>query len=238
MKSHDFCLRISWKIAKGNVWAKFYVSTGCGSCINKGFLILCTTLHRNPMQASNFGGTLTNFSFEVLFNKMFTEDASLLFLNRGAKKKSIMTKNSNQGGSLGLHQWTKIRWKPSSGETSGHLFMLLSRPLNLRCPFKVIWRFFLHTTPQLHQARQNAEKFTTSHKRKPLNECYADEDKTWQEEQEREREREKIKHVVRENEEIEVLRETVRTPKAREWSRVKGKERIGCERQKSCRKQV
>ena len=130
MKSHDFCLRISWKIAKGNVWAKFYGSIGCGSCINKGFLIFCTNLHRNPMQASNFGGTLTNFSFEF-FNKMFTEDASLLLLS-WCKKSQKWPKTQIKGGSLGRHQWTKIRWKPSSGETSGHLFVLLSRPLNLR----------------------------------------------------------------------------------------------------------
>ena len=37
MMSHDFCQRISWKIAKGNVWAKFHIPTGCGRCINIGF---------------------------------------------------------------------------------------------------------------------------------------------------------------------------------------------------------
>ena len=40
---------------------------------------------------------MTNFPFEF-FYKIFTEDASLLFLYHGAKK-SKMTKNSNQGGS-------------------------------------------------------------------------------------------------------------------------------------------
>ena len=39
---------------------------------------------------------LTNFSFEF-FYKMFTKDASLLFLYHGAKK-SKMIRNSNQGG--------------------------------------------------------------------------------------------------------------------------------------------
>ena len=39
---------------------------------------------------------LTNFSFEF-FYEIFTEDASPFFLYHGAKK-SIMTKNSNQGG--------------------------------------------------------------------------------------------------------------------------------------------
>ena len=39
---------------------------------------------------------MTNFSFEFSY-KIFTEDASLLFLYHGAKK-SKMTKNSNQGG--------------------------------------------------------------------------------------------------------------------------------------------
>ena len=40
---------------------------------------------------------MTNFSFEF-FYEIFTEDASLLLLYHGAKKKSKMTKNSNQGG--------------------------------------------------------------------------------------------------------------------------------------------
>ena len=43
---------------------------------------------------------LTNFSFEFFYD-IFTEDASLLFLYHGAKK-SKMTKNSNQGGPIGL----------------------------------------------------------------------------------------------------------------------------------------
>ena len=37
MTSHDFCQRISRKTAKGNVWAKFHIPTGCGRCINIGF---------------------------------------------------------------------------------------------------------------------------------------------------------------------------------------------------------
>ena len=37
MMSHDFCQRISGKIAKGSVWAKFHISTGYGRCINIGF---------------------------------------------------------------------------------------------------------------------------------------------------------------------------------------------------------
>ena len=47
------------------------------------------------MQASNFGGTFDQLSFEF-FYALFTEDASLLFLYHGAKK-SKKTKNSNQG---------------------------------------------------------------------------------------------------------------------------------------------
>ena len=58
---------------------------------------LCTTLYRNLMQASNFGGTFDQLSFEI-FYEIFTEDASPFFLYHGAKK-SKMTKNSNQGGS-------------------------------------------------------------------------------------------------------------------------------------------
>ena len=47
--------------------------------------ILCTTLYRNPIQASNFGGTFANVSIELLY-AVFTEDASLLILYYGAKK--------------------------------------------------------------------------------------------------------------------------------------------------------
>ena len=51
------------------------------------------------MRASNFGGTLTNFSFEF-FYKIFTEDASLPRLYYGAKK-SKMTKKLKSGGGGG-----------------------------------------------------------------------------------------------------------------------------------------
>ena len=53
MKLHDFCQRISWKIAKGTVWAKFYVSTGCGRCniYTKVFRKYLTS-HRHTCQPS------------------------------------------------------------------------------------------------------------------------------------------------------------------------------------------
>ena len=57
---------------------------------------LCTTLYRNLMQASNFGGTFDQL-FLWIFYEIFTEDTSPLFLYHGAKK-SKMTKNPNQGG--------------------------------------------------------------------------------------------------------------------------------------------
>ena len=78
--------------------------------------ILCTTLHRNPMQASNFGGTFDQL-FLRFFYKIFTEDASLPLLYHGAKK-SKMTKNSNQGGGgpaltqkkkLSNHEWVHLQ---------------------------------------------------------------------------------------------------------------------------------
>ena len=47
--------------------------------------ILCTILYRNLMQASNFGSTFDQLSFEF-FYEIFTEDASLLCLYHGAKK--------------------------------------------------------------------------------------------------------------------------------------------------------
>ena len=50
--SHDFCQRISWKIAKGNVWAKFHIPTGCGRCINKGFQKLPNYSHRENLNFS------------------------------------------------------------------------------------------------------------------------------------------------------------------------------------------
>ena len=61
--------------------------------------ILCTTLYRNLMQSSNFGGTFGQLSFEFSY-EIFTEDVSQLFLYHGAKKLK-MTKNSNQRGGGG-----------------------------------------------------------------------------------------------------------------------------------------
>ena len=61
--------------------------------------ILCTTLYRNPTQASNFGGTFDQL-FLRFFYTIFTEDASRPLLYHDAKK-SKMTKNSNQGGGGG-----------------------------------------------------------------------------------------------------------------------------------------
>ena len=66
------------------------------------------------MQASNFGGSFDQLSFEF-FYEIFTEDASLLFRYHSAKK-SKMTKNSNQGGSAlkDLNQSTtqavQVKW--------------------------------------------------------------------------------------------------------------------------------
>ena len=69
--------------------------------------ILCTTLYRNLMQASNFGGTFDQL-FLWIFYEIFTEYASLLLLYHGAKM-SKMTKNSNQGGpALKISGCTKI----------------------------------------------------------------------------------------------------------------------------------
>ena len=57
--------------------------------------ILCTTLYRNLTQASNFGGTFDQH-FLCIFNAIFTEDASVLFLYHCAEK-SKMTNHSNEG---------------------------------------------------------------------------------------------------------------------------------------------
>ena len=46
--------------------------------------VLCTTLYRNLMQVSNFGGIFDQL-FLSIFNEIFTEDASLLRLYHGAK---------------------------------------------------------------------------------------------------------------------------------------------------------
>ena len=60
--------------------------------------ILCTTLDRNPIQASNFGG-----AFDQLFLRIFMQFfAPLLFYTFGAKK-SKMTKNSNRGSPAFVH---------------------------------------------------------------------------------------------------------------------------------------
>ena len=50
----------------------------------------------NPMQASNFGGTSDQLSFEF-FYEIFTEDASLLLLYQGAKMSKV-TKIQIKGG--------------------------------------------------------------------------------------------------------------------------------------------
>ena len=71
--------------------------------------ILCTTLYRNPMQATNFGGTFDQL-FLRIFYKIFTEDASQPLLYHGAKKLK-MTKNSNQGGPapcLKIVKWERL----------------------------------------------------------------------------------------------------------------------------------
>ena len=58
--------------------------------------ILCTTLYRDPIQASNFGGVLIiiihHFSFEFLY-AISTEGAPLLFLYHTIAKKSKKNKN-------------------------------------------------------------------------------------------------------------------------------------------------
>ena len=59
--------------------------------------VLRTTLYRNLIQASNFGGTFDKLFFWSFFYKIFTEDAFLPLLYHGAKK-SKMTKSRNQGG--------------------------------------------------------------------------------------------------------------------------------------------
>ena len=56
---------------------------------------LCTTLYRNLMQASNFGGTFDQL-FLWIFLWTFHRRCLSTFLYHGAKK-SKMTKNSNQG---------------------------------------------------------------------------------------------------------------------------------------------
>ena len=61
--------------------------------------ILCTTLYRNPIPAINFGALFDQI-FLWIFYATFTEDGPLLFLYHGAKKKSKLTKNSNQGRGL------------------------------------------------------------------------------------------------------------------------------------------
>ena len=57
--------------------------------------ILCTTLYRNPMQASNFGGTFDQLFLWICLCNFHTRCPSI-FLYLGAKSKK-MTKNSNQG---------------------------------------------------------------------------------------------------------------------------------------------
>ena len=58
--------------------------------------ILCTILYKNPIQASNFGGTFDQL-FLWIFYAIFTDDASLLFLYHGAKKSKNDQKLKSRG---------------------------------------------------------------------------------------------------------------------------------------------
>ena len=77
--------------------------------------ILRTTLYRNLMQASNFGGKFDQLFFWI-FYEIFTEDDSLLCLYHDGVKKLKMTKNSNQGGpALNYHR----RWRKKTERERG-----------------------------------------------------------------------------------------------------------------------
>ena len=56
----------------------------------------CTTLYRNLMQASNFGGTFHQLSFELFF-EIFTEDASPHFFYTMVQKSKNDQKLKSRG---------------------------------------------------------------------------------------------------------------------------------------------
>ena len=75
--------------------------------------ILCTTLYRNPMQVSNFGGTFDQLFLSNFFIK-FSQKMPLNLFYTMVQKSQKMTKNSNQGGGGsclkhgGLSMWFQI----------------------------------------------------------------------------------------------------------------------------------
>ena len=60
----------------------------------------CTTLYRNLVQASNFGGTFDQLFLRIFFMN-FSQKLSLYICYTMVQKKSKMTKNSNQRGGGG-----------------------------------------------------------------------------------------------------------------------------------------
>ena len=59
--------------------------------------ILCSTLYRNPVQASNFGGTFDQLFLWIFFFAVFTDYASLFLLYHGAKKVKMTKKTQIRG---------------------------------------------------------------------------------------------------------------------------------------------
>ena len=120
--------------------------------------ILCTTLYRNLMQASNFGGTFDQL-FLRIFYKIFTEDASLPLLCHGAKK-SKMTKNSNQGEGPALRgAWSDRDTNDIFAHCSLIFYFLDFKFSNFFCPSELhplIW-FFLKNS---FRKKKNIRKTT------------------------------------------------------------------------------
>ena len=70
--------------------------------------VLCTTLYRNLMQASNFSGTFDQLFFEFYY-EIFTEDASQLLLYHSAKSQKWPKTQIKGGGGPALKHGNKRR---------------------------------------------------------------------------------------------------------------------------------
>ena len=124
--------------------------------------ILCTTLYRNPIQVSNFGGTFDQH-FLRIFYAIFTQGAPLLFLYHGAKK-SKMTKNSNQGGP---RKARKFRFLEDNGKrkrfystVSAGLYVTPGTSVTCAYQQKFCWKEKLrnHRKPRNFNSRADASK--------------------------------------------------------------------------------
>ena len=88
--------------------------------------ILCTALYRNPIKASNFGGTFDQLFFWI-FLMQFSQIFPLLFYTMVQKSQKMTKKSNQEGGGSYLNSWRA--WSPSKFSFQSFLCSLV-----LLCP--------------------------------------------------------------------------------------------------------